>query len=56
MELAAPESIDYMDGVAVHWYGNFFPPQILSAIQNRYPDKILLATEACEGTVYHYNN
>ncbi|XP_022829498.1 glucosylceramidase-like [Spodoptera litura] len=51
MELAAPESIDYMDGVAVHWYGNFFPPQILSAIQNRYPDKILLATEACEGSM-----
>ncbi|KAF9412639.1 hypothetical protein HW555_008908 [Spodoptera exigua] len=47
MELAAPESIDYMDGVAVHWYGNFFPPQILTDTRARF----YLPTEACEGSM-----
>ncbi|XP_026747404.1 glucosylceramidase-like [Trichoplusia ni] len=51
MEREDPKSIDYLDGIAVHWYGNFFPPQTLSLIQNRYPDKIILATEACEGSM-----
>nr|XP_021183892.2 lysosomal acid glucosylceramidase [Helicoverpa armigera] len=51
MELEDKTSLDYLDGIAVHWYGNFFPPQILTGIQRRYPDKILLATEACEGSM-----
>lgn len=49
MELEDPRSLDYIDGVAIHYYGNFFPPAILSALQRRYPDKMLLSTEACEG-------
>ncbi|XP_026491482.2 lysosomal acid glucosylceramidase-like [Vanessa tameamea] len=49
MARADPKSLEYIDGIAVHYYGNFIPAGILSNIQRRYPDKILLATEACEG-------
>ena len=49
MAAADPKSIEYMDGIAIHYYGNFIPASILSNIQGRYPDKILLSTEACEG-------
>ncbi|CAH0721502.1 unnamed protein product, partial [Brenthis ino] len=51
MAEADPKSIEYIDGIAVHYYGNFIPASILSNIQRRYPDKILLATEACEGSM-----
>lgn len=44
-----PKSIEYIDGIALHYYGNFVHPVILTAIQNQYPGKILLSTEACEG-------
>ncbi|XP_034825614.1 lysosomal acid glucosylceramidase-like [Maniola hyperantus] len=46
---AAPKSLDYIDGIAIHYYGNFIPASILSNIQERYPGKLLLSTEACEG-------
>lgn len=49
MEREDPKSIDYIDGIAIHYYGNFFPASILTALHNRYPGKILLSTEACEG-------
>ncbi|XP_013185918.2 lysosomal acid glucosylceramidase [Amyelois transitella] len=49
MEREDPRSIEYIDGIAIHYYGNFVPPIILSKIQERYPGKILLSTEACEG-------
>ncbi|XP_053599524.1 lysosomal acid glucosylceramidase-like [Plodia interpunctella] len=49
MESADPRSIEYIDGIAIHYYGNFVPPDILSRIHHRYPGKILLSTEACEG-------
>ncbi|XP_059051335.1 lysosomal acid glucosylceramidase-like [Achroia grisella] len=49
MEIAEPRSIDYIDGIAVHYYGNFVSPRVLARVQERYPNKILLATEACEG-------
>lgn len=49
MEREDPKALDYIDGIAIHYYGNFVPPAILTALQNRYPDKILLSTEACEG-------
>ncbi|XP_032512126.2 lysosomal acid glucosylceramidase-like [Danaus plexippus] len=49
MLAAAPKAIDYIDGIAVHYYGNFFPAQVLTNLQERYPGKIILATEACEG-------
>lgn len=49
MEREDPKSIEYIDGIAIHYYGNFFPASILSNLHNRYPDKMLLSTEACEG-------
>ncbi|XP_075972196.1 lysosomal acid glucosylceramidase-like [Anticarsia gemmatalis] len=49
MEKEDPKSIEYIDGIAIHYYGNFIPPSILSRVQERYPNKILLSTEACEG-------
>ncbi|XP_026326864.1 glucosylceramidase-like [Hyposmocoma kahamanoa] len=49
MEREDPKSIEYIDGIAVHYYGNFVPASILSNLQNRYPNKMLLSTEACEG-------
>lgn len=51
MESAETNAFDYIDGFAIHYYGNFAPAEILSNIQDRYPNKILLATEACEGTL-----
>ncbi|XP_045487857.1 lysosomal acid glucosylceramidase isoform X2 [Pieris rapae] len=48
MENADSDSIKYIDGIAVHYYGNFAPATIFDELQNRY-NKILLATEACEG-------
>ncbi|XP_028157457.1 lysosomal acid glucosylceramidase-like [Ostrinia furnacalis] len=49
IEREDPRALDYIDGIAIHYYGNFFPPAILRNLQNRYPDKMLLSTEACEG-------
>ncbi|KAM3968042.1 lysosomal acid glucosylceramidase [Aphomia sociella] len=49
MEREDPRSIEYIDGIAIHYYGNFVPASILSQLQQRYPNKILLSTEACEG-------
>ncbi|XP_072941975.1 lysosomal acid glucosylceramidase-like [Epargyreus clarus] len=51
MEQGDPKSMDYVDGIAVHYYGNFVPAHILTMIQRRYPNKILLSTEACEGAM-----
>ncbi|CAH2063031.1 unnamed protein product, partial [Iphiclides podalirius] len=51
MEREDPKSIEYIDGIAVHYYGNYLPGSVLTRIQNRYPDKILLSTEACEGAM-----
>ncbi|KAL0839787.1 hypothetical protein ABMA28_016422 [Loxostege sticticalis] len=51
MEREDPKALDYIDGIAIHYYGNFVPPAILTALQNRYPDKILLSTEACEAAM-----
>ncbi|KAF0293665.1 Glucosylceramidase [Amphibalanus amphitrite] len=49
--LADPEAAAYVDGVAVHWYGDpFFPADALTATHNHHPDKFLLNTEACEGS------
>lgn len=49
MEHADPKSIEYIDGIAIHYYGNFVPAYILTLLQRRYEGKILLSTEACEG-------
>lgn len=39
---------DYVDGIAVHWYfDNLFPTSLLDITHTNFPEKILLATEAC---------
>ncbi|KAL4709324.1 hypothetical protein ACJJTC_007056 [Scirpophaga incertulas] len=48
MEKADPKFLDYIDGIAIHYYGNFAPAQILTELHNRY-GKMMLSTEACEG-------
>ncbi|XP_050672546.1 lysosomal acid glucosylceramidase-like [Leptidea sinapis] len=48
MERGDPNVMDYVDGIAVHYYGNFAPALLLDDVHRRY-NKMLLATEACEG-------
>lgn len=41
----------YVKGLAFHWYLNFLvPPEILDIVHNRFQDKFILSTEACEGS------
>nr|XP_049699185.1 lysosomal acid glucosylceramidase [Helicoverpa armigera] len=47
-----PKVLDYIDGIAVHYYTDFLTPAaVLSEITRAYPDKFIIATEACEGTM-----
>ncbi|CAH1363810.1 unnamed protein product, partial [Tenebrio molitor] len=42
----------YIDGIAVHWYADvFFPASLLTDTHNNFPEKFILATEACNGAV-----
>ena len=46
--LGDPDAAKYVDGIAVHWYGDqVSSPSILSDVHNAHPDKFILATEAC---------
>lgn len=50
--LSDPDTAQYVDGIAVHWYGDpFFPAEVLTLTHNAHPDKFLLNTEACEGSL-----
>ncbi|XP_039254646.2 lysosomal acid glucosylceramidase-like [Styela clava] len=41
---------DYVDGIAIHWYMDFMvPPQRLTETHELFPDKFMLASEACAG-------
>jgi hypothetical protein len=41
---------DYVDGIAVHWYyDTTFPPSLLRKTHENFPEKCVLATEACLG-------
>ncbi|KAJ8910784.1 hypothetical protein NQ315_015125 [Exocentrus adspersus] len=41
---------NYVNGLAVHWYWDEeFPPSLLTSTHNEYPEKFILATEACLG-------
>ncbi|KAF2886508.1 hypothetical protein ILUMI_19665, partial [Ignelater luminosus] len=41
---------EYIDGFALHWYFNgIFSYSHLTETHNKYPDKFILSTEACEG-------
>ncbi|XP_044264190.1 putative glucosylceramidase 4 [Tribolium madens] len=41
---------NYIDGIAVHWYyDSVFPASLLKQTHDNFPEKFLLATEACRG-------
>ncbi|XP_018579333.1 glucosylceramidase-like [Anoplophora glabripennis] len=41
---------NYIDGIATHWYwDDIIPPSMLTTTHDTYPEKFLLATEACVG-------
>jgi glucosylceramidase len=45
-----PETYNYVDGTAVHWYSDAVDyPDKLDSIHDLYPDKFILYTESCEG-------
>jgi len=42
------EASKYVSGVGVHWYWNWLmPASVLSVTHDKFPDKFILATEAC---------
>ncbi|KAL1422243.1 hypothetical protein MTO96_022124 [Rhipicephalus appendiculatus] len=44
------EAAKYVSGVAVHWYMNrLIGPSVLDMVHQSFPDKFILATEACAG-------
>lgn len=44
---------NYIDGIAVHWYWDqIFPANLLTETHNNFPDKFILATEACVGNYF----
>ncbi|XP_050045342.1 lysosomal acid glucosylceramidase-like [Dermacentor andersoni] len=48
--LSDDEAARYVHGVAVHWYmDKLIGPSVLDEVQETYPDKFILATEACTG-------
>jgi glucosylceramidase len=48
--LANADANRYVSGIAVHWYQNFLaPPSVLTTTHEKFPDRFILATEACEG-------
>lgn len=50
MEDASPGVLNYIDGLAVHWYWDvLFPASLLDQAHSKYPNKILLGTEASPG-------
>lgn len=50
MAKAHNKSLEYVDGLAVHWYWDeFIPPTLLNDHHNKYPDKLIFNTEASVG-------
>ncbi|KAH8041156.1 hypothetical protein HPB51_013816 [Rhipicephalus microplus] len=48
--LSDHEAAKYVHGVGVHWYQNkFVGPAVLDHVRQNFPDKFILATEACSG-------
>ncbi|XP_046964225.1 lysosomal acid glucosylceramidase-like [Vanessa cardui] len=46
-----PKALDFVDGIAVHFYtDNFIPAAVFDAVTATHPEKIILATEACQGS------
>uniref|UniRef100_A0A2A4K975 Glucosylceramidase n=1 Tax=Heliothis virescens TaxID=7102 RepID=A0A2A4K975_HELVI len=50
--LVYPETLQYLDGVAVHYYMNSYtPPHVLSQAMENYPGKFVIATEISAGAM-----
>lgn len=48
--LADPEANKYVSGFGVHWYSiDLVPAAVLTATHEAFPDRFILATEACNG-------
>ncbi|KHJ95604.1 O-Glycosyl hydrolase family 30 [Oesophagostomum dentatum] len=47
-----PEATKYVDGIGVHWYLNALAsPSVLTTTHEHHPEKFILATEACTGSI-----
>lgn len=45
-----PKVLDYVDGIAVHYYTDkFVPALVFETVTKTHPEKFILSTEACEG-------
>jgi len=50
--LSNAEAAKYVKGIAVHWYGNAYTPaSLLTKTHEMFPDRFILATEACSGSM-----
>lgn len=49
--MADPEAAKYIDGFAVHWYVFADDFEALSSTHDKYPEKMILPSEACEGYI-----
>lgn len=50
MQLGAKNALDFIDGLAVHWYWDaFISANLLDETYKKYPDKVILNTESCIG-------
>ncbi|XP_075983909.1 lysosomal acid glucosylceramidase-like [Anticarsia gemmatalis] len=48
-----PDVLKYIDGIAVHYYTDFIAPAaLLSQLTKFYPDKFIISTEACQGSMW----
>ncbi|CAB3246467.1 unnamed protein product [Arctia plantaginis] len=53
MVLEHPGALKYIDGVAVHYYTDFIAPAaLLTELSKFYPNKFILATEGCKGSIW----
>lgn len=47
---ANKKAMDYVKGIAVHWYADsIVPTYMLDRTRDKYPDKFILMTESCVG-------
>ncbi|XP_001994836.2 lysosomal acid glucosylceramidase [Drosophila grimshawi] len=50
MRSSRTKALDYLDGLAVHWYWDeVFGPQLIDEAHKEMPDKLILNTESCIG-------
>ncbi|XP_060062556.1 lysosomal acid glucosylceramidase-like isoform X1 [Ylistrum balloti] len=46
------EAANFVSGIAVHWYQDFIvPANVLTSTHEKFPDKFILSTEACLGSM-----